>query len=130
MRIGELAKRSGCSVQTIRYYEKEGLLSSASRSAGNFRLYDQNGLDRLTFIKRCRNLDLSLKEVKQLLKLSHTPKSTCDKVNQMVEQHIEHVEERITELENLRSQLLRLRGNCSENRTVDQCGIIKNLVQN
>ncbi len=129
MKIGELAKRSGCSIQTIRYYEREGLLSSAARSEGNFRLYDEASEERLMFIKRCRNLDLSLQEVRGLLTLSQHPESACDQVNGMVEQHINQVETRITELQNLRHQLFELRNNCSENRTVGECGIIKNLVK-
>lgn len=129
MKIGELAKRSGCSVQTIRYYEKEGLLSSSARSEGNFRLYGKTSEERLMFIKRCRNLDLSLREVKALLALSQHPESACDQVNSLVEQHINQVDMRITELQNLRHQLFALRSNCSENRTVEECGIIGNLVK-
>ena len=129
MKIGELAKRSGCSIQTIRYYEREGLLSFTARSEGNFRLYDERAEERLMFIKRCRNLDLSLQEVKQLFTLSQNPWAACDQVNSIVEQHINLVEERITELQNLRQQLRELRNNCSENRTVEECGIIKNLAQ-
>ena len=127
MKIGELAKRSGCSIQTIRYYEREGLLRSAERSEGNFRVYDQQAEDRLMFIKRCRNLDLSLDEVKQLLALSQEPEAACGEVNQIIDQHIHKVEERILELQDLHVQLMRLRGHCSEHLTVNQCGIIKTL---
>jgi len=127
LKIGELAKRSGCSIQTIRYYEREGLLSFAERSEGNFRIYDQQAEERLMFIKRCRTLDLSLEEVKQLLALSQEPETACGEINQIVDQHIERVEERIVELQDLHVQLRRLRGHCSENLTVKQCGIIKGL---
>lgn len=128
MRIGELAKRCGCSVQTIRYYEREGLLSSIARSEGNFRLYDNKAEAQLMFIKRCRSLDLTLVKVKQLLTLTQDPYSACDEVNQIVDQHIQRVEERIAELQGLQSQLTGLRGNCAANRTVEQCGIIKELI--
>ncbi|GAB1257115.1 Cd(II)/Pb(II)-responsive transcriptional regulator [Aurantivibrio plasticivorans] len=127
MKIGELAKRSGCSVQTIRYYEREGLLSSAARSEGNFRLYDKYAEERLMFVKRCRSLDLTLVEVKQLLTLTQEPGSACDKVNQILDLHIQRVEDRIAELQDLHSQLIGLRGHCAENRTVEQCGIIRGL---
>ncbi len=129
LKIGELAKRSGCSIQTIRYYEREGLLSSSARSDGNFRLYDHQAEERLMFIKRCRSLDLSLPEVRHLLTLSQAPGSTCGEVNEMVDQHIQQVEERIDELQSLHRQLHDLRNNCSENRTVEDCGIIRSLVQ-
>ncbi len=127
MKIGQLAKSSGCSVQTIRYYEKEGLISAPSRSEGNFRLYDQQAEERLIFIKRCRNLDLSLDEVKQLLTLSLEPDTACDEVNQIVDKHIQLVEARISDLQNLHGQLRRLREDCTKSLTVNQCGIIKTL---
>lgn len=127
MKIGELSRLGGCSIQTIRYYEKEGLLNSAARSEGNFRLFDQSAVDRLSFIKRCRSLDISLSEIKQLLKISNTPASACGTVNQMVERHIVHIEEQITELKNLHAQLRQVRNSCSENRTVRECGIIQHL---
>lgn len=127
MKIGELSKRSGCSVQTIRYYEKEGLLASKSRSEGNFRLYDQVAESQLMFVKRCRNFGLSLKEIKELLMLSQQPKSRCDQVNEMIDAHIKQVDERIEELTSLAEHLGQLRENCSEERTVEKCGIIKNL---
>jgi len=127
MKIGELAKRSGCSVQTIRYYEREGLLSSVARSEGNFRLYDKQAEERLMLVKRCRSLDLTLVEVKQLLTLTQEPDSACDEVNQIVDQHILRVEDRIAELQDLRSQLIGLRAHCAENRTIEQCGIIRGL---
>lgn len=129
MKIGELAKRSECSIQAIRHYEKEGLLQSSSRSEGNFRLYDDAAVERLMFIRRCRSLDLSLHEVKHLLSLSQAPTGTCREVNEMVDEHIKQVEDRIAELQSLQRQLQDLRSNCSENRTVEDCGIIKNLVE-
>ncbi len=125
MKIRELAKRSGCSVQTIRYYEREGLLSSAARSEGNFRLYDKHAEERLMFVKRCRSLDLTLVEVKQLLSLTQESDSACDEVNQMVDQHIQRVEDRIGALQDLHSQLIGLRAHCAENRTIEQCGMAK-----
>ncbi|WP_456151666.1 MerR family transcriptional regulator, partial [Dasania phycosphaerae] len=72
MKIGELAKLTGCSVQTIRYYEKEKLLKSKTRSEGNFRLYDASAVEQLMFIKHCRSLDLALSEVRQLIELNQS----------------------------------------------------------
>ncbi len=128
MKIGELAKKSGCSVQTIRYYEKEGLVTSTARSEGNFRLYDQQALDRLTFVKHCRSLDLSLAEIRQVQTLIHSPNEQCNDVNRMIDSHIVQVEERIQELTKLCSQLKALRGQCSDEKTVEQCGILRELV--
>ncbi|HAG95429.1 MAG TPA: MerR family transcriptional regulator, partial [Gammaproteobacteria bacterium] len=83
MKIGELAKLTDCSIQAIRYYEKEGLIASSARSGGNFRLYNQAAVQRLLFIKHCRSLNLPLCDIRQLLQLQDTPSAQCDQVNQM-----------------------------------------------
>ena len=127
MKIGELAKLTGCSVQTIRYYEKEKLLQSKARSEGNFRLYDASAVEQLMFIKHCRSLDLALSEVRQLIELNQSPGTHCDDVNKMIDNHIEQVEQRMMELERLRQHLTSLRDSCSTNRTVEECGILRNL---
>lgn len=127
MKIGELAKLTGCSVQTIRYYEKENLLEPKRRSEGNFRLYDSSAVGQLMFIKHCRSLDLALSEVHQLIDLNQSPSTHCDDVNTMIDNHIEKVERRMKELEGLRQQLTSLRYSCSTNRTVEECGILQNL---
>ena len=105
MKIGELSKVTGCSVQTIRHYEKEHLIASAERSEGNFRLYDEAAVEQLLFIKHCRSLDLSLPEIRQLLALNRSPGAQCDDVNRMMDRHIEQVEARIQELTKLNEQL-------------------------
>ena len=130
MKIGELAKLTGCSVQAIRYYEQEKLLPSTRRSEGNFRLYDDSSAEQLSFIKLCRGLDLSLSEIRQLLALKRSPGAQCDEVNAMIEAHIQQVEGRIGELTQLNEQLKMLRGHCSNQRTVEQCGILQTLSSN
>ena len=130
MKIGKLAKLTGCSVQAIRYYEKEKLLPSTQRSEGNFRLYDESHIEQLSFIKLCRGLDLSLSEIRQLLSLKSSPGAQCDEVNRMMEAHIHQVEARIRELTQLHEQLRALRGHCSNQRTVEQCGILQTLSSN
>ena len=127
MKIGELAKVTGCTVQTIRFYEKEQLLEPVRRSEGNFRLYDTTVVDQLMFIKRCRNLDLALSEIRQLVELAHSPGKQCDHVNQLIDKHIQQVEDGIQELTKLQQQLKSLRSSCSTDRTVEQCGILQNL---
>ncbi|MEQ3701338.1 Cd(II)/Pb(II)-responsive transcriptional regulator [Thalassolituus sp.] len=130
MKIGELAKRTGCSVQTIRYYEKEQLLASTQRSEGNFRLFGVAAVEQMMFIKHCRSLDLTLLEIRQLLALTGSPNTQCDDVNRMIDAHIEQVEERLVELSHLRQQLKILRNSCSSARTVEQCGILHSLTTN
>jgi Cd(II)/Pb(II)-responsive transcriptional regulator len=121
MKIGELAKLTDCSVQTIRYYEKEQLLKSPERSEGNFRLYNKS------FIKQCRTLDLTLSEIRQLLELQSSPSIQCNSVNNMIDSHIQQVEQRIKELNSLKEQLNYLSNTCSNNGTIEQCGILQKL---
>lgn len=130
MKIGELAKSSGCSIQTIRYYEKEGLITAPARSEGNFRLYSSDTIEKLLFIKHCRGLDLPLKEIKQLIQLQSIPNADCDKVNRMIDTHLALVESRIEELKKLHLDLTSLRLCCTGPKTVDQCGILERLIPN
>lgn len=130
MKIGELAKITNCSIQAIRYYEKEKLLHSIQRSEGNFRLYNEAAVEQLGFIKLCRNLNLSLSEIRQLIALKRSPNAQCDEVNLMMEKHIHQVETRISELIQLREQLVSLRDCCTDERTVEHCGILKSLTAN
>ena len=81
MKIGELSNRTGCSIQTIRYYEKQGLLKSIIRSEGNFRLYNEDAVKELSFILRCRSLDISLAEIRRLKDLKFRPDENCQDVN-------------------------------------------------
>ena len=127
MKIGELAKSTGYPVQTIRYYEKEGLVSSTARSEGNFRLYYHAAIKRMLFIKHCRNMDLSLSDIRQLLALMDSPETHCNEVNQMINKHLEEVELRLVDLHTLRDQLQLLQQSCSKDRTVEECGILKKL---
>jgi DNA-binding transcriptional MerR regulator len=95
IRIGDLAKRSGCEVVTIRYYEKEGLLPKPARSGGNFRLYGEAHIERLQFIRHCRSLDMTLSEIRALLGLRDNPAQDCGEVITLLEAHIQQVEMRV-----------------------------------
>lgn len=127
LKIGELAKRSGCSIQTIRYYEKEGLISAPARTDGNFRIYETPALEELAFIKNCRALDLTLDEIKQMMALRHAPGTPCEKVNDMIDTHLDIVKSRIADLQQLYSDLKTLRQKCGHARSIEQCGILDEL---
>jgi len=129
MKIGELAKVTGTQIETIRYYEREGFLPPPSRSAGNFRLYGDAHVERLLFIRRCRSLDMTLDEIRVLLRLKNVPTQDCSEVNRVLEAHIEQVAVRIQELSALEQQLRSLREMCSEGRSAEQCGILCELSQ-
>lgn len=127
MKIGELAKLTDCHVETIRYYEREGLLPAPARSEGNYRLYNQAHVERLTFIRNCRSLDMTLEEIRSLLSLRDSPQDQCESVNALIDEHIHHVKARIDGLLALQTQLLDLRQRCSEGADKDHCGILQQL---
>lgn len=127
MKIGELAKRAACQVETVRYYEREGLLPAPARSEGNYRLYGQEHLERLVFIRNCRTLDMTLEEIRRLLALRDLPQESCAGINSLVDEHIEHVEARITSLQALRLQLSELRDRCNRVQDAEDCGILRHL---
>lgn len=127
MKIGELAHVAQCSVETIRYYEKEGLLLLPLRTSGNFRVYGSDHVERLRFIRNCRALDMSHVEIRSLLQISDHPAMDCGAVNAVFDQHIAHVEARIHELQQLQQQLNTLRQRCSVRQAVDDCGILQSL---
>ena len=127
MKIGELSKTSGCSIQTIRYYEKEGLLSEPERTEGNFRLYDVTVLKQLEFVKHCRSLDISLIDIKRLIDLKNKPEESCSSVNELIKQQLDLVNKRIKELKALKIELQQMASTCNSDNTIEGCGIIKSL---
>ena len=127
MKIGELAKATDCAVETIRYYERENLLPEPARSEGNYRLYTQAHVERLTFIRNCRTLDMTLDEIRRLLALMDRPEENCEGVNSLVDEHIRHVQARVTSLLALQQQLIDLRHRCASEQGVEACGILQRL---
>lgn len=129
MKIGELAQIAQCTVETIRYYEKEGLLPKTKRTAGNFRVYGPPHAERLRLIRNCRALDMSHHEIHTLLNLADQPDQGCHAVNEVVSKHLAHVDERIQELSQLRQQLSGLRARCTEAHEMRSCGILQGLAE-
>jgi Cd(II)/Pb(II)-responsive transcriptional regulator len=127
MKIGELSKKSGCSIQTIRYYEREGLLLNPERSEGNFRLFDSKALKQLEFVKHCRSLDISLNDTKRLLELKNKPEESCSSVNSLIDQQLTLVNKRMKELRVLKIELKKMASTCGSDSTIEACGIIKSL---
>ena len=95
MKIGGLAEATGTPVETIRFYEREGLLPAPARSEGNYRLYTAAHAERLAFIRQCRHLDMTLDEVRALLRFRDAPSADCGAVNDLLDAHISHAAERI-----------------------------------
>lgn len=129
MKIGDLSNASATSAETIRYYEREGLLPAPARTEGNFRVYEAAHLERLQFIRHCRGLDMSLDEVRVLLRVKDAPGEDCGDVNALLDEHIGHVSRRIKELRALERQLKALQQRCEETKPAGLCGILAGLTE-
>ena len=130
MKIGELARLTGTNVETIRYYERDGLLPETSRTEGNYRIYGEAHAERLSFIRNCRSLDMTLDEIRVLLRFKDSPEVKCDAVNTLLDEHIGHVADRIRELRQLERHLKGLRVLCQEAQDAGHCGILNELAHN
>jgi Cd(II)/Pb(II)-responsive transcriptional regulator len=127
MRIGDLAESTGTAVETIRFYEREGLIPAAQRADNNYRVYTAAHAERLAFIRHCRNLDMTLDEIRTLLRLRDAPLEDCGEVNALLDEHIGHVTHRIRELRTLQKDLKALRARCGTPHAIEQCGILNEL---
>ncbi|SFB75485.1 Cd(II)/Pb(II)-responsive transcriptional regulator [Polaromonas sp. OV174] len=127
MKIGELAKAAQTQSETIRYYEREGLLPEAARTAANYRSYDNSHIQRLAFIRHCRSLDMTLGEIRTLLHFKDAPEENCAEVNELLDAHIGHVVTRIRELKTLEGELKALRKRCTSGHEAADCGILSGL---
>lgn len=127
VKISELSKRTDCAVETIRYYEREGLLPEPRRNSGNYRLYNERQVERLLFIRHCRYLDMTLDEIRCLLKFCDSPQENCLQVNTLLDEHIGHVGGRIAELQRLEKRLKELRRLCRTASAAKDCGILQGL---
>lgn len=128
MRIGELGLASDVDVETIRYYEKVGLLPKPARRSNGYRAYDTVHLERLTFIRHCRALDMSLADVNRLLEFLAHPEADCDDVDRLIDAQLARVQARLQSLQALERQLTALRTRCGVRHVVGDCGILQELV--
>ena len=129
LKIGELAKRANCQIETIRYYERQGLIHVPERTEGNYRLYQDAHVERLRFIRQCRSLDMALDEIRTLLRFCDAPEENCGEVNALLDEHIGHVAKRVTELKAMEKRLKELRRQCMRTRPAKDCGILNELAQ-
>lgn len=129
MKIGQLAQATGTQVETIRFYEREGLLPVPPRTEGNYRMYDAGHMARLAFIRHCRCLDMTLDEIRVLLRYKDAPQGPCGEVDTLLDGHIGHVVARIRELRALEKELRGLRAQCVAGEAAGDCGILQGLEQ-
>ena len=130
LKIGDLARETGTKVVTIRYYEKAGLLPPPERSAGNYRTYDLHTLERLRFIRRCRDLGFSFDQIRELLDLSSDDERDCREVDEITAMHLAAVEQKIADLQALAHELRRISSRCSGGGTISNCRILDAITAN
>lgn len=125
--IGSLSKKSGVNIETIRYYEREGLIPCPPRTGGGHRSYDDSHLRRLTFIRRSRELGFTLEEIRGLLDLVDGESYTCGEVRAITLNHAETVRSKIADLRRLEKTLVRIASQC-RGGTTPECPIIDGLL--
>ena len=124
--IGQLSKRTGVKIPTIRYYEQMKLIDAPERSSGNQRRYSKAGLERLSFIRHARELGLSIEDIRDLVDLSETPGRPCNEAHKIASEHLKAVKGRIGKLKKLARELERIT-NVSDSGHVGQCHVIQAL---
>ncbi len=129
MKIGELAILTNCDVQTIRYYEREGLIELPARLDSGYRNYETRHEEQLHFVCHCRSLGMPIAEIKLLLAFKYQPQLGCKEINDLLLKQIERTKKQIKSLQILEKQLLNLSTSCQEARTASECGILKNLTE-
>lgn len=122
--IGELARLSGVGVETIRYYEREKLLDQPKRPVNGFRRYPPEALQRLSFVRRAKELGFTLDEIRDLLKLRARRGATCSTVCAKAQKKIAEIDERIAELQRLREALVVLADACTGEVAIEDCSIL------
>ena len=127
MRIGELGQKCDCPVETIRYYEKIGLLPCPIRRANGYRSYDDVHRKWLLFILRSRDLGFSQKEVRRLTDVAHQKRPACSDVHNLLEEHVVDVRKRLRELKRMERALVRLKSQCHDG-TLHDCPVIDELM--
>lgn len=128
MRIGELARATGTKAETIRYYEREGILPTADRTDSNYRDYSTEHLQMLSFVRRARGLGFNMAQVRELLALSDHDEKPCQDVDHLVRQQLADVEQRIADLASLRDELSQMLRSCDADK-IGECRIVESLAR-
>jgi MerR family mercuric resistance operon transcriptional regulator len=127
LKIGKVARNAGLAIDTVRYYEREGLLQKPARTASGYRHYTTDAVARLRFIRQAKELGFSLAEIKDLLALRVTPGKSCADVRAHAEHKIADVDRRIASLKRVRGALVTLASACTGRGPVSQCPILEAL---
>jgi MerR family mercuric resistance operon transcriptional regulator len=127
MTIGKLAKRAGVGVETIRFYERKGLIPEPPRRSSGYREYDDDTVTRVRFIRHAKELGFTLKEIDGLLSLQLDPEKPCQDVNRRIDTKISDIDEKIQMLKRMKNALVRLSAQCQGEASVSECPILEAL---
>ena len=125
--IGQLAKIAGVGVETVRFYERKGLLAEPNRRPSGYRQYGEEVVNRLRFIKRAKELGFTLNEIKELLSLRLDPTTTCADVKERAEEKIDDIEAKIRTLRRMKNALVKVTKACSGRGGTSECPILEAL---
>lgn len=125
MTIGKLAKQCGVGVETIRFYEREGLISQPERKPSGYRLYPREAVDQVHFILQSKDLGFSLKEIRELLNLRLDGKQACEEVRSLAEAKVAEIEKKIALLQRMETTLGELVVACNSNKKTESCPILR-----
>lgn len=123
--IGEAARRSGIHIETIRYYEREGIVPAPDRTSGGRRAYTDADIGLLVFVKRCRDLGFPIADIRALQAVRHASDAQCGEVQTIALHHLQGVRERITDLKRLETSLASLVAECDDGRV--ECPALREL---
>jgi MerR family copper efflux transcriptional regulator len=125
--IGRLAKQVGLGIETVRFYERQGLIEPPPRTDSNYRIYPEEEVTRLKFIKRAKNLGFTLNEIKELLFIRHDPHATKADIKKRTLDKIEDVKKKISDLTRIQKALEHLASSCEGHGSLDDCPILDAL---
>ena len=127
---GQLAKQADVGVETVRFYERQGLLEEPDRRASGYRQYDEGVVRRLQFIRRAKELGFTLKEIRDLLSLRVDPTTTCADVKQRAESKLTDIEQKIRTLQRMKRALVKVTNSCSGSGPTSECPILEAIETN
>lgn len=127
MKIGEVAKLSEVGIETIRYYERQGLLAEPKRRPSGYRQYDESVLSRLQFIRRAKELGFTLAEIKELVGLWYDTETRCEHVRERAERKVEDIEAKIRSLQKMKRSLKQLITGCQANDSIGDCPLMEGI---
>jgi len=125
--VGQLAKAANVNIQTVRFYDRQGILKPASRTEAGYRIYDKEGVKRLNFIIQAKELGFSLKEIKEFLALRVRSVKSCDRVRKKTTEKLKGIQNKITHLKKLEKILKDLIGDCENRIITDLCPILEKM---